>query len=80
MSWYTKRPAPQPAPTPVATITANPPTLNPTQDEERSFAEWRIGHISRWLAHPMNADADPAKRSHLEAERDMYSAMLRMKH
>lgn len=80
MSLFKKKPAPKPASAPaqIAVVT-RPPTLNPTQEEERSFASWRIGHLDRWLAHPMNKDADPAKRAHLEAERDMYAAKLRMK-
>lgn len=57
-------------------IVATPPTFNPTPEEDLSFAEWRAAHLDRWLE--ANPDADPARRARLEAERDMYLAMIRM--
>lgn len=77
MSWF-KQPAPKkPAPAQIAVVT-RPPTLNPSQAEQQSYAVWRIAHIERWLKR--NEKTAPAdKVEHLKAERDMYNAMLRMK-
>lgn len=75
MSWFKKKPAPKPAE--IAVVT-NPPTFNPSEMEERAFAEWRVAHIDRWLVRN-EATAPTSKVEHLKAERDMYAAKLRMK-
>lgn len=60
----------------VAQVVARPAVVNPTPAMNREFAEWRAGHIDRWLADPDNTEHH--NRDHLTAERDMHLASLRM--
>lgn len=61
----------------VAQVVARPAVLNPTTTDQVAHAEWRAAHIQRYLDDPSNADQP--HREHLEAERDMHLAALRMR-
>jgi len=61
----------------IAQVTVLPAVLNPTTTDQVAFAEWRAAHIQRFLDDPLHANAP--HRAHLEAERDMHLAALRMR-
>lgn len=72
-------PEPAPAPTHAMAITVQPVILNPDEHAKRAWAQWRADHIDRWFEqHPEMRELLPAKWLHLEAERDMHRASLRM--
>jgi hypothetical protein len=66
---------PEPAPV-VHQVTVQPAVLNPTIADHINFAEWRAAHIQRYLDDPQHADAP--HRDHLEAEKAMHLAALRI--
>jgi hypothetical protein len=57
-------------------VRAEPLSINPVETESLRFAEWRQGHIQRYL--DQNPGLDPDKKAYLESERDMYRAQLAM--
>lgn len=68
---------PPPPATAVHQVTVRPVVVQPTAAEQVDFAAWRAAHIQRFLDDPANASAP--QRAHLEAERDMHLAALRMR-
>jgi hypothetical protein len=67
---------PKPAPV-VHQVTVHPAVINPTTTDQVAFAEWRAAHIQRYLDDPQHVDAP--HRDHLEAEKAMHLAALRMR-
>lgn len=80
--WGFRKPKAQEMPQPDAPaevgFTTMPPIINPTTDQNRTFAQWRVDHITRWLDDPTNRGAPADKVRHLMSERDQYRAMLAM--
>lgn len=67
---------PEPTPVVVAQVIARPAEIQPTTQKHIEFAEWRVGHIVRWLEH--NPDEPEERRKYLQDEHDMHVAMLSM--
>lgn len=60
----------------VAQVVVRPVEINPNKRKEIEFAEWRVGHIQRWLDENLGEPIE--RREYLKAEREMHINSLKM--